>query len=143
MTAALASSRETRFPPLAQPARPRGAPVSIAGIVHRAYDAEHGRKLFRLPTREEFDATAWIAEARAAGIGISIGPLEEMKFDLSSAAPGAFRRLMAVGIDLWGEAVKIELRREMAGQGSGAGPYVHAHAREARHAPGGREAADS
>ncbi|MGO4125692.1 hypothetical protein AB4Z01_14920 [Inquilinus sp. YAF38] len=143
MTPAMASSRAASLPPLTQPARPRGAPVSIADIVHRAYDAEHGRKLFRLPTRDEFDATAWIAEARAAGIGLSIGLLEEMKFDLSGAAPGAFGGMMDVRVDLWGEAVKIELRREEADHRSGTGTCVHAPTREARHAPGVRAAADS
>ncbi len=43
--------------------------------------------------------------------------MDGLKFDLSSAVPGAFGRMVDVRVDLWGRAVKIELRREEAGVG--------------------------
>ncbi|WP_343712863.1 hypothetical protein [Inquilinus sp.] len=82
-------------------------------LLRRGYKIEPKRKHWPLPTREQFDAVAWISEARTAGIGLSIGAWNELKFDLSNAAPGAYERLIhgeTSGIAMWREAVKIELR---------------------------------
>ncbi|OWJ67426.1 hypothetical protein [Inquilinus limosus] len=113
----------------AAPSLPSGADTTFApaAIVQRGYETAQGRKHLRPPTPEEFDAAAWIAQARQAGIVLSIGELDELKFDLSAADRSVFRGLMSVGVTLWMQAVKAELRREEANPGTGAGPCVHAH----------------